>query len=125
MLFKIAWFLHLLLPTQGWGPTVAEQNDWTLRSAQTTLRIDAELPQRQVENIFAFGLQAQSSKKLLLEMYDQRNLQQVAHNYIRVAAGPNYRALDLSTLQDGNYWFRLSDGEQEMLCEIIITKPEF
>lgn len=125
MLFKLVCLLHLLLPAQGWGPIAAEQDAWILRSAEKTLRIESTLPKRQVNHIFAFGLQAQSSKKLLLEMYNQRNLQQVAHNYIRVAEGPNYRALDLSGLQSGHYWFRLSDGEQEMLCEIVITHSEF
>lgn len=124
MLFKLAWLLHTLLPVQDWGPAAQEQQDWRVRQAQEILQIDADLPKRQVEDVFAFGVQAQSSKKLLLEMYNQNNLQQVAHNYIRLAAGPNYRALDLSRLPSGHYWFRLSDGEQEMLCEIIISKEK-
>lgn len=77
-----------------------------------------------IENgMFIFGLKTEHAKKLILELHDEEGFALVANNQLDLTAGNNYKALNVSSLEDGLYNFRLKDDMgKEINRQISITQ---
>ena len=63
-----------------------------------------------IENgMFIFGIETENEKNLTLEMFDEEGYAMVANNKFDVNEGNNYKALNVNTLENGTYNFRLKD----------------
>ncbi len=56
-----------------------------------------------------FNLQTSKLQDLTLTMYDEEDFAQVANNKLNLVEGNNYRALNVSSLEPGDYILRLTD----------------
>jgi len=59
--------------------------------------------------MFVFGIQTEYAKKLTLEMHDEEGFTLVANNIFTVNEGQNYKAINVSSLDEGLYNFRIKD----------------
>lgn len=77
-----------------------------------------------VENgMFIFGIETENAKGLTLEMRDEEGFALVANNEFEITTGHNYKALNVSTLDNGTYNFRLKDGAgKELNRQINVAK---
>jgi|GEM_PF-1317935 len=79
-----------------------------------------------VENgMFIFGMESESAKELTLEMFDEEGFAMVANNQFDINAGNNFKALNVTNLEDGTYSFRLKDDAgRELNREVEIRTAE-
>lgn len=76
-----------------------------------------------VEDILVFGLDAESSKDITLQMYDEEGFALAANNTLQVNQGKNYRALNVQNLDNGNYTLILKDEDgKELRQKVAIQK---
>jgi hypothetical protein len=61
------------------------------------------------EGLFVFGIETEEEKNLTLEMYDEEGFEMAANNTIAVNQGNNYKALNVKSLENGTYLFKLKD----------------
>lgn len=74
------------------------------------LDVNFTMADEPVENgMFIFGIQTEDSKNLTLEVYDEEGFGMVANNKFEINEGNNYKALNVQTLDNGSYNFRLKD----------------
>lgn len=59
--------------------------------------------------MFIFSIESPESKDLTIEMFDEEGYEMAANNEFNVTEGNNYKALNVTELQDGDYLFRLKD----------------
>lgn len=72
---------------------------------------------------FVFGIESTDAKNLTLEMFDEEGYAMVAHNKFDIKSGNNYKALNVESMEDGAYIFRLKDGVgKELVRTVSITK---
>lgn len=72
-------------------------------------------------DVFVFGLKAKSIEELEMEMFDEEGIA-VADNMLKVIEGTNYRALDVSSIPDGTYTFKLKNAEGAELTQSVIIE---
>ena len=74
------------------------------------------------EGLFVFGIEAEEQKSLTMEMYDEEGFEMAANNKINITEGNNYKALNVKTLEDGKYFFKLKDDAgKELVREVVIA----
>jgi hypothetical protein len=74
------------------------------------LDVNFTMSDEPVENgMFIFGIQTKDAKSLQIEMYDEEGYAMVANNKFDITEGNNYKALNVNSLNDGSYTFRLKD----------------
>lgn len=61
------------------------------------------------EGLFVFGIETETEKELTLQMFDEEGYSMAANNAISVTAGNNYKALNVKSLSNGIYYFKLKD----------------
>lgn len=71
------------------------------------------------DGIFVFAIESGNAKDLTLEMYDEEGYEMAANNVITIAEGKNYKALNVRSLRDGTYIFKLVDGEGKELVRTV------
>lgn len=75
--------------------------------------------------MFIFGMESESAKELTLEMFDEEGFALVANNQFDITAGNNFKALNVTNLEDGTYSFRLKDDAgRELNKEVEIRSAE-
>jgi len=74
--------------------------------------------------VFVFGVEAQEDKNLTLQMFDEEGFQTAAHNQFDVNTGNNYKALNVNSLDNGDYVFRLKDAEGKELTRTVSISHE-
>lgn len=65
--------------------------------------------------MFIFGMESNNAQKMTLEMYDEEGFALVANNKFEITEGNNYKALNVNSLQDGSYTFRIKDDSGKEL----------
>lgn len=84
------------------------------------LDVKFSMSEEPVENgIFVFGIETNEQKDLTLQLYDEEGFQLAAHNQIAVNEGNNYKALNVNSLDNGSYTFRLTDAEGKELSRSV------
>ena len=74
------------------------------------------------KNLFKIIDKAKEAKALTIEIFDEEGFEMSVSNPINIIKGKNYKALDVETLEDGKYFFLLTDGKgKELVREITIA----
>jgi hypothetical protein len=72
--------------------------------------------------MFIFGIETENAKNLTLEMFDEEGYAMVANNKFDVNEGNNYKALNVNTMENGTYTFRLKDDSgKELNREVTVA----
>jgi hypothetical protein len=75
--------------------------------------------------MFIFSIESPNGKNLTLEMYDEEGYDKVANNKFAVTEGNNYKALNVNSMDEGDYLFRLKDDEgRELVRTVNIATAE-
>ena len=87
------------------------------------LDVNFSMSDEPVENgMFIFGIETENAKDLTLEMFDEEGYAMVANNKFDVTEGNNYKALNVNTLENGTYTFRLKDDTgKELNREVTVA----
>ncbi|MCP4438898.1 MAG: hypothetical protein GY810_08125 [Aureispira sp.] len=77
------------------------------------------------EGVFVFAIESEESKHLTLEMYDEEGFEMAANNEFDINSGNNYKALNVNSLDNGDYMFRLKDAEgKELVRKVSINSKK-
>lgn len=108
---------------EGEDAMVAMQINQSLMTAQKeaqVLDVNFSMSEDAVANgMFIFSIESPDSKELKLELYDEEGYNLAADNAFAVNEGHNYKALNVSSLEDGEYLFRLKDSEGRELARTV------
>lgn len=75
-----------------------------------------------VENgMFIFGIETEEAKELTMEVLDEEGFSTVANNQFQVNQGNNYKALNVQSLDNGSYNFRLTDKQGRELNRTVMV----
>jgi len=87
------------------------------------LDVNFTMSDEPVENgMFIFGIETENAKNLTLEMFDEEGYAMVANNKFDVNEGNNYKALNVNTMENGTYTFRLKDeAGKELNREVTVA----
>lgn len=101
----------------------------SLMAAEKTaqvLDVNFTMSEEPVENgMFIFGIETEEAKDLTLEMLDEEGFNTVANNQFQVNQGNNYKALNVQSLDNGTYNFRLKDSQgKELNRKVMIAGQE-
>ena len=89
---------------------------------QQALEVNFSASDEAVTNgMFIFSIQSDEQKSLGMKMYDEEGFE-LANNTIDLTGGQNYKALNVSELNSGEYAFRLVDNEGKELNRKITVK---
>ncbi len=69
--------------------------------------------------MFVFSIESPDNKSVTLEMFDEEGYNLAANNTFGINEGNNYKALNVSTLDDGDYLFRLKDDQGKELARTV------
>lgn len=76
------------------------------------------------DDVFVFSLKSEEQKQLTLKMFDEEGYELAAHRELSVEDGENYRALNVQSLEDGNYTFQLTDENGAELKKTVTVKKK-
>jgi len=90
------------------------------------LEVKFSMSDEPVENgMFIFSIESPDGKNLTLEMYDEEGYDKVANNKFDVTEGNNYKALNVNSMEEGDYLFRLKDDQgRELVRTVNIANAE-
>lgn len=74
--------------------------------------------------MFVFGIESPDSKSITIEMFDEEGYNLAANNTFVVNEGNNYKALNVNTLDNGEYLFRLKDDQGRELARTVSIQHE-
>lgn len=84
------------------------------------LQVNFSMSDEPVENgMFVFSIESPDGKNLTLEMYDEEGYEKVANNKFEITEGNNYKALNVNSMSDGDYLFRLKDDQGKELVRTV------
>lgn len=87
------------------------------------LDVEFTMSDEPVENgMFIFGIETDDAKSLQIEMYDEEGYSMVANNKFDITQGNNYKALNVKSLDNGSYTFRLKDDMGKELSRTVNVK---
>jgi len=102
---------------------VAMKINQSLMSAEKEaqmLHVNFSMSEEPVANgMFVFSIESPDTKELMLELYDEEGYNLAANNKFGVNEGNNYKALNVTSLEDGEYLFRLKDGNGRELARTV------
>lgn len=87
------------------------------------LDVEFTMSDEPVENgMFIFGIETDDAKSLQIEMFDEEGYAMVANNKFDITQGNNYKALNVKSLDNGSYTFRLKDDMGKELSRTVNVK---
>lgn len=73
------------------------------------------------DGVFVFSIETPKTQNLAVQMYDEEGFEMAANNRISLQEGTNYKALNVKSLEDGQYIFLLKDDYgREMMRKITV-----
>lgn len=89
------------------------------------LEVKFSMSDEPIDNgMFIFSIESPDGKNLTLEMYDEEGYDKVANNKFEVTEGNNYKALNVNSMEDGDYLFRLKDEKGSELVRTVNINNE-
>ena len=90
------------------------------------LDVNFTMSDEPVENgVFIFGIETENAKDLTVEMFDEEGFGMVANNKFDINEGSNYKALNVNSMESGDYIFRLKDDQgRELERSVTIDHKE-
>lgn len=77
------------------------------------LQVEFTMSDEPVENgMFIFSIGSETEQDLTFEMYDEEGFALQAQNTMKINAGNNYKALNVSNMESGSYLFRLKNDKE-------------
>lgn len=84
------------------------------------LDVNFSMSDEPVENgMFVFSIESPDNKAIILEMFDEESYRAAANTSFLVNEGNNYKALNVNTLESGDYLFRLKDDQGRELARTV------
>lgn len=74
------------------------------------------------DGVFVFSIETTEKQNLAIEMYDEEGFEMAANNRISLHEGINYKALNVKSLESGQYMFLLKDDLGRELIRKITVK---
>lgn len=74
------------------------------------------------DGLFVFTINSEEKQKLMFEMYDEEGFELSANNALQLNQGVNYKAINVSGLNSGNYVFKLKNDEGEFARKVSIVQ---
>lgn len=95
------------------------------KTAQT-LDVTFTASEEPIDNgMYIFGIKSEEQKELQIEMFDEEGFSTVANNKFSINEGNNHKALNVKSLDNGTYNFRLTDvNGNELNRQLTIANPE-
>ena len=85
-----------------------------------TLDVKFTMSDGPVDNgMFVFGMETENPKNLTMQMFDEEGFGMVANNQFDINQGNNFKALNVTALNNGNYIFRLKDADGKELQKTV------
>jgi hypothetical protein len=89
------------------------------------LEVTFLMSDKPVDNgIFVFGIETENPKSLTMQMFDEEGFGMVANNEFDITGGNNFKALNVTALNSGNYIFRLKDADGKELQKTVTVSNE-
>ena len=76
------------------------------------------------DGTFVFALDINEQKNLTLELFDEEGFELAGANTIDVTEGKNYKAINVKSLNNGQYLMRLRDAEGKELTQKFTVSAE-
>lgn len=90
-----------------------------------TLNIEMTSDDEVNDDVFVFSLKSQEQKDIAIQMFDEEGYEIAADRVLEVTEGNNYNALNVKTLDDGTYIFKIQDESgAEMTKKIKIDRSK-
>jgi hypothetical protein len=88
------------------------------------LDLELSMSDEPVENgIFLFSVETPKNQSLSLQMYDEEGFEMAASNKIDLKEGKNFKALNVKSLEEGQYLFILKDDAgNELMRKVVIEQ---
>ena len=61
------------------------------------------------DDVFVFSLKSEEQKDIAIQMFDEEGYEIQANREVQVENGNNYNALNVQSMEDGTYIFKLTD----------------
>lgn len=82
------------------------------QSMESTLDLEFNMSEETVEEgVFLFSIESPMAQDLTMEMYDEEGFSMAANNSLALVEGTNYKALNVGSLENGSYIFKLKNDE--------------
>lgn len=95
-------------------------NLMTAESSANALNVEFSMSEEPVQDgVFIFTIATEEKQNLSFEMYDEEGFSLSANNKIQLVQGTNYKAINVSNLNSGNYIFKLKNQEGDALIRKI------
>ncbi len=91
---------------------------------QAQLNVQLLLSEEEVKDgMMLFSLRSEEAQDLNFKIYDEEGFQTVANNTMSVNEGENYKALNVASLPNGTYLFKLRNDKtrKEMIRKVMIN----
>jgi hypothetical protein len=102
----------------------AFQNAMAAEGMNTMSDVKLVANEKSEAGMFVFSLEAQQSKKITFQMYDEEGFAMAANNTINLNAGKNYKAVNVSELANGTYKMYLKDGDGKEIVSKVVVENE-
>jgi hypothetical protein len=74
------------------------------------------------DDIFVFAVKSQEQMDITMKMFDEEGYELAAHRQLQINDGNNYNALNVTSLEDGTYIFKLTDGKGNEITKEVTIK---
>jgi hypothetical protein len=87
------------------------------------LDVNFSMADEPVDNgMFIFGIETKEAKQLKMEVFDEEGFAMVANNEFDITEGNNYKALNVRSLDNGTYTFRIKDDQGKELNRKMVVQ---
>ncbi len=87
------------------------------------LEVNFTMSDEPVDNgMFIFGIESPQPNNLTLEVFDEEGFAMVANNEFNITEGNNYKALNVASLDNGTYSFRIKDQTGKELNRTMVVQ---
>jgi hypothetical protein len=76
------------------------------------------------DGVFLFALDSKQAQNLTFEMFDEEGFQMAANNTLNLTEGNNYKAINVSTLNNGEYVVRVKNADGQELVQRVTIKQD-
>jgi hypothetical protein len=76
------------------------------------------------DGVFLFALDSKVEQNLTFEMFDEEGFQMAANNTLNLSQGNNYKAVNVSTLNNGEYVVRVKNADGQELVQRVTIKQD-
>jgi hypothetical protein len=76
------------------------------------------------DGVFLFALESKLEQNLTFEMFDEEGFQMAANNTLTLAEGNNYKAINVSSLANGEYVVRVKNADGQELVQRVEIKQD-